>query len=116
MKAMRCRIANLEEGYPTISTGMLRLEHALSAARADGIGLLKLIHGYGSSGRGGALRDEVRRALAVRQARGEIRGFIAGENFRPSDVDSWALVRREKQLRQDRDFGVGNRGITLVLL
>lgn len=113
---MLCRVINLEEGRPTVNAGLLRLDRALVAARAEGVPLLKLIHGYGSSGVGGRLREEVWKALDRFQRNGFIAGFIPGEDFRLSNEASWELVKRDKSIKQDRDFGRVNRGITIVIL
>jgi hypothetical protein len=110
------RIVNLEEGRPTVNVGLLRLDHALASARADRLPLLKLIHGYGSSGEGGALRVEVWKALERMRRNGAISGFLPGEDFRRSHEAGWKLAQRHKELQQDRDFGRNNRGITIVIL
>jgi hypothetical protein len=111
-----CKIVNLEEGKPTVNVGLLRLDRALASARAERVGLLKLIHGYGSSGVGGRLREEVWKALDRFKRNGFIVDFIVGEDFRLSNEASWELVKRDKTLKDDRDFGRGNRGITIVVL
>ncbi len=113
---MGCKTINLEEGRPTVNVGLLRLDRALVAARTEGVPLLKLIHGYGSSGVGGRLREEVWKALDRFKRNGLIAGFIPGEDFRLSDEASWKLVKRDKTLKDDRDFGRGNRGVTIVIL
>jgi hypothetical protein len=111
-----CKTINLEEGHPTVNVGLLRLDRALSAARAQGVPLLKLILGYGSSGVGGRLREEVWKALDRFKRNGFISDFIPGEDFRLSNEASWALVKRDKAIKEDRDFGRVNRGITIVVL
>lgn len=110
------KVANLEENHPTVDQGLLRLDRALASARQERITLLKLIHGYGSSGAGGQLRFEVWKVLDRYKRAGTIREFIPGEQFRISDESSWTLVKRFPALKQDRDWGRGNRGITLVVL
>jgi hypothetical protein len=110
------KFVNLEEGRPTVNEGLLRLDHALAAARQENIKILKLIHGYGSSGVGGALRMEVWKALDRCKRNGAIRDFIPGEEFRVSNESTWALLKRFPELKQDRDLGRGNRGITLAVL
>lgn len=113
---MSCKVVNLEEGLPSVNVGLLRLDRALAAARAEGVPLLKVIHGYGSSGVGGRLREEVWKALDRFKRNGIIAGFIPGEDFRLSNEASWELVKRHKAIKQDRDFGRANRGITIVIL
>jgi hypothetical protein len=115
-EALPCKMINLEEGRPTVNVALLQLDRALASARAEGIPILKLIHGYGSSGVGGRLREEVWKALDRFQRNGFISGFIPGEDFRVSNEASWALVKRDKTIKQDRDFGRANRGITIVML
>ena len=110
------QIANLEEGYPTVNQGLLRMEKALNQARAQGVTLLKLIHGYGSTGTGGRLREEAQKVLARQQRGGTIKAFIPGENFRTSDEITWELLKKWPELKQDRDLSRNNKGITLVVL
>jgi hypothetical protein len=113
---MPCKMINLEEGHPTVNVGLLRLDHAIVSARAERVPILKLIHGYGSSGVGGRLREEVWQALDRFKRNGFISDFIPGEDFRLSNEASWELVKRDKTMKQDRDFGRANRGITIVVL
>ena len=113
---MPCKTINLEEGHPTVNVGLLRLDRALATARTTRIPILKLIHGYGSSGVGGRLREEVWQALNRHKRNGLIADFIPGEDFRLSNQASWELLKRDKAIKEDRDFGRANRGITIVVL
>jgi hypothetical protein len=110
------KLVNLEEDRPTVDQCLLRLQRALSSARHEHITVLKLIHGYGSSGVGGILRVEVWKALDSYKRQATIRDFIPGEQFRISDECTWATLKRFPHLKQDRDFGRGNKGITIVVL
>ncbi len=113
---MLCKIVNLEEGMPTAREALLRLDRELALARRANVTLVKLIHGYGSKGVGGVLREEIQKELMHLARNGQIRAFIPGEEFRASNAESWALVQRHRPLRDDHDFNRGNRGITLVVL
>jgi hypothetical protein len=110
------KLVNLERDHPTVNQGLLRLQHALAEAQRERIAVLKLVHGYGSSGVGGSLRMEVWKALDSRKRAGTIHDFIPGEEFRVSNEATWALLKRFPQLKQDRDLGRENRGITLAVL
>ena len=92
------------------------LDRVLVSERYNGTSILKLIHGYGSSGVGGKLRVAVRASLSQYKKSAMIRDFIAGEDFRFSNEATWALLRTAPEVKQDRDFGRENKGITLVLL
>jgi hypothetical protein len=110
------KVVNLEEGMPTVEQARLRMEHELHAARAAGVRAIKLVHGYGSSGVGGALRSELQKDLRRAALNGSIRAFIAGEDWRVSNETTWPLLKRFPEWKQDPDLGRGNQGISIVVL
>jgi hypothetical protein len=112
----RVRVVNLEEGFPNRDQAYQRLEAALARARKDGVAVLKLIHGYGSTGAGGVLRFAIRGFLRQRKEWGEIAGFVNGESWSSFDERSKVLFAKAPDLILDSDVGRGNKGITLVLL
>ena len=95
---------------------MSRMEAELRRARAEGVAIVKFVHGYGSTGKGGEIRLAVQNGLAKRQQHGELQTFICGEDWRISDEATWALLKKYPELKQDSDLGRENRGITLALL
>lgn len=113
---LKIKVINLEENRPTVEQMHVHLDRVLVAARYDGTAILKLIHGYGSSGVGGKLRVAVRASLSRYKKSAMIQDFIAGEDFRISNETTWALIKRMPEIKQDRDLGRENKGITLVLL
>ena len=110
------KVVNLEDGMPGVEQARSRLSSELSVARAGGVKILKLIHGYGSSGVGGDLRIALQATLRQMADRREVRACIFGENWGKSDESAWALLKQFPELKDDRDLGRGNRGITLVVL
>jgi hypothetical protein len=110
------KVVNLEEGMPTVERARLRMERELQGAREAGYRAVKLIHGYGSSGVGGALRDELQKQLRLAVRNGVIRALIAGEDWRISDETTWALLKRFPEWKQDSDLGRNNQGISIVVL
>ena len=61
---------------PLVRQALEQLERELATARRQKQSLLKLIHGYGSSGVGGEIRIAVQKHLLAMAGRGEIRGCI----------------------------------------
>jgi Smr domain-containing protein len=110
------RVINLEEGFPTRDQAYQKLEAALARARKDGVAVLKVIHGYGSTGAGGVLRFAIRGFLRQRKEQGEIAAFVNGESFSSFDERSKAVLAKAPELVLDSDLGRANKGITLVLL
>ncbi len=110
------KVVNLEEGMPTVEQARLRLEHELRTAREQGYRAVKVIHGYGSSGVGGALRTGLQAALRRAAHDGDIVEVIYGENWRVSDERAWELLKRYPEWKADPDLGRGNKGISIVVL
>ena len=112
----KLREINLEDGRPIVDQAIKRLTFELHQSRRSGYTVLKIIHGYGSSGTGGRIRREARAYLSRLKDKGEIKDFIPGEQFSIFED----TVRRAflicEDLRRDRDLERHNNGITLILL
>jgi len=101
---------------PSVHEALRRLERELALARKEKAALLKIVHGYGSSGVGGDIRLAVQRRLHELAQDSEIRMCIFGENWAKSDEATWRLLRAKPELKSDADLGRRNQGITIVQL
>ena len=110
---MTVREINLNYDMPPADVAVRRMEIELSAGRHTGQKLFKFIHGYGSSGTGGKIRGAVRRALCGRQG---VAWVLPGESFGPFSAEARDAAQRWPALRQDRDWGRENDGVTVVVL
>ena len=106
----------LKDGMPSVEQARARLSAEIHAARQAGLKLLKIVHGYGSTGVGGDLRIALQSTLRQMAEKKEIRDCIYGENWRKSNERSWELLKQMPELKGDSDLGRGNKGITLVLI
>ena len=100
----------VKEGMPSVEQARARLQTELRSARQSGVKVLKLIHGYGSSGVGGDLRIALQSTLRQMAQQHEICDCIYGENWRTSDERTWELLKRMPELKNDSDLGKGNKG------
>lgn len=101
---------------PLVREALQRLDRELSRARQEKTTLLKIVHGYGSTGEGGEIRVAVQKSLVEMKQNGKIRVCIFGENWAKSDEATWKLLQSHAELKSDSDLGRRNRGITIVLL
>jgi len=113
---MALRSINLEAGSPSLDEARRRLLAAMESARQERVTVLKVIHGWGSSGSGGTLCSGIRRSLRLRVKEGKARAVIAGEKFSGDALETRELLQRHPHLRADRDFNRANPGITIVEL
>ena len=107
---------NLKSDMPHVHEALQRMDRELALARTSKATLLKLIHGYGSTGAGGDIRIAVQKRLIEMTQSGQIRGCIFGEDWSKSSETCWKLLQAHAELKADCDLGRRNRGITVVLL
>ncbi len=107
---------NLEEGMPSVEKALVRLDAALRCADASESAIIRVIHGYGSSGVGGSLRQAVRSQLDALSRRGRIRSFVPGELCGPRSAEIRRLAKRYPRLALSNRSDTGNPGITLIEL
>lgn len=107
---------NIKFDMPASDVAIKRVTYNIRNAKQLGAAAVKLIHGYGSTGRGGKIRTEVRRYLAAQKSRGQIRDYITGEDFSIFDEATRAAFALCDELRRDRDLERHNNGVTIVLL
>jgi len=110
------RLLNLELSRPSVDEARRRLLGELEAARRDGVRILKVVHGYGSSGVGGTLRHALRKSLQRRRSEGMVGRVVQGERWGVYDPVAASLLEDFPELRRDHDLGRDNPGITLVEL
>jgi len=101
---------------PLVREALDRLDRELALAHQEKAKLLKLVHGYGSSGAGGEIRIAVQKRLLELTQNGHIRACIFGENWSKTDDVAWKLLQSHRELKSDSDLGRRNQGITIVLL
>jgi hypothetical protein len=110
------RTFNVEAGLPTLDEARRLVIEEIRRAKRDGVKVLKVIHGYGSSGKGGALCVGLRRSFGLRKMEGMIKDFIAGEDFTIFNEVVLALLEAVPELRGDPDLGAINEGVTILWL
>src|SRR3974390_1623456 len=108
------RTFNVEAGLPTLDEARRLVAAEIKQAKAEGIKALKVIHGYGSSGKGGALCHGLRKSFGLRKKEGVIRDFIAGEDFTIFETRVVAVGEGVAELRGARVWGAINEGLPFV--
>jgi len=110
------REINIKSDMPTVDDAIRRITYNIKNAAAFGVSAIKFIHGYGSSGKGGAIRTEARKYLDRQKAHGYIKDYIIGEDFSIFDEATRSAFTVCDSLRRDKDIERHNNGITIVIL
>lgn len=104
---------DIKSDLPTVSEAEARLRLILFANQSGSI--IKIVHGYGSTGKGGKIKQMTHELLKAFQKQNKISGFIPGEAT-VSLIGCDELIRKHHQLlKTDSDFKKGNDGITYVI-
>ena len=109
------RDIDIEAGLPTVAEALRRLEAQLDRARAEGVRVVRVIHGWGSaSGGGGKIRAAARDWLRQQLAAGRIRALLPGDQYAPATPAGRDFLRRHPALRPAERTDRENPGITFV--
>ena len=112
MGAVKVKEINIERGSPPVGTALRNMVNELSTAKRAGYKAVVLIHGYGSSGSGGAIKIAVREKLKERSLSGIVRDFTGGEDWMNRKGEFMEICSQLKDYNTNID---GNRGITVIL-
>ena len=113
MGAVKVKEVNLERGNPTVDVAMRKLLNELSTAKGAGYKAVVLVHGYGSTGVGGAIKVATKSKLKEGSLIGIVKAFTGGESWLN---DKKPFMEACSQLKDfDRDID-GNKGVTVILL
>ena len=107
---------NIKSGMPTVDESIRRITYYIKNSGASGVSAIKFVHGYGSSGKGGAIRTEARKNLANQKKRRQIKDYIPGEDFSIFDEATRKAFLFCDDLRRDSDIERHNNGVTIVVL
>ena len=109
-------VANIEKYMPTVYQAEILVKNNLETFRRQGIKVFKIIHGYGSTGKGGALRTGIRNYLDQLKGAKIIADYVPGENWSAFDETTRKVLDMDNELRKDSDLGKMNSGITIIVI
>ena len=105
---------DLREGLPDVDAALRILEYQFASAAAIGEQVVKVVHGCGSTVRGGGrLRTEVRRWGRNDRRVGLV---VKGENFTEENPQARYLIEKFPQVAADADLEQHNEEITLFFI
>ena len=107
---------NLKHDMPSVAEARRRLEDQLQTFSRDGMTLVKVVHGYGSTGQGGKIKQHLGGILQGLMTRGIVREFVPGERWSKADKTVRQLLNDYPVLADDLDLRRNNPGVTIVLL
>ncbi len=106
---------DIKSDMPTTAEAGVRLANIIRTSNGKDK-VIKIVHGYGSTGVGGSIKKTVHASLRNRVRSGEIKAYIPGEAFsHPMGFDE-IIQTYASLLKSDSDYRKMNDGITFVIL
>jgi hypothetical protein len=108
---------NLEEKLPTVDQALEKFDSTLEELSLTAIRVVKVIHGYGSKGKGGSIKEAIHQELIYQKRSHIIDSYIAGEDLVPTKTSHQDFFKRHPTLKNMLTKDIfGNPGITLIIL
>ena len=103
---------NIKQDMPLVADAMRYLQDSIVRLKRDKYECVLIVHGYGSTGKGGAIRDKARQWLNAQKREGKIKHVINGEDLDIFNLDALDLKARHRELAAY--FKVCNHGVTVI--
>jgi len=108
------QVFNVKSDMPSLDEARRRVIAEMRRAKQAGVRVLKIIHGYGSSGVGGTLNIGLRKSFKLRKKEAAIRDYVPGEEFNVFNRTVLAMLEEVPELKGDADLSMANEGMTVV--
>ena len=105
---------NIKQDMPLVADAMRYLQNSIVKLKRDKCECVLIIHGYGSTGKGGAICEKARQWLKAQERNGKIKTVIFGEDFTLFNFKALELKKKYQELEQL--MRVCNNGVTVVEL
>ena len=99
---------------PFVYDALKDLKDYIEIKRSFGYRCLIVIHGYGSTGKGGKICSEARRWLKAQEKNNKLKTVIFGEEFDIYNEKSRGLNAKYKELKEY--YCAYNHGVTIIEL
>ncbi len=105
---------DVKSSMPTVEVAKTLLLNGIKMHRSEKV--IKIIHGYGSSGVGGKIKHMVHEVLESLKETNQIRDFIPGEALVSFMGYADTIQKYKPLIMSDSDYRRGNDGITYVFI
>lgn len=110
------QVINLKEYNQTVIQAIKELEIFMDLCKKAGVKAIKVIHGYGSHGVGGAIAKAVLNFAKRQEKQKRIKFFITGNEWNMVHEKALKIIFTAKSCYGDEDLNKSNPGITIIML
>ena len=110
------RVVNIKKDNPNADYAMYLLDEEIKYSKAIGNRVIIVIHGYGSHGRGGIIKKELKSYLPYLKKKGKISDFVFGENWGELNDTKKIICKISPEIILHENLQSINSGISVILL
>ena len=113
---MEYKTLNLKEFMPTVDQALKMIELEIELCKKEGTKVLKVIHGYGSSGVGGEIKKALKNWAKISKRKKLFVDFIRGEEFLGESDKVKSAKEICPEIIGDIDLFHANPGLSLIVI
>lgn len=114
MKSNKYIELNIKQDMPVVAEAMRYLQDSLVRLKSEKYECVLIVHGYGSTGKGGVICMKSRQWLKAQERNGKVKSVIYGEDFNIFNFKALELKNKYREL--EVYLRVCNHGVTIVEL
>jgi len=100
----------------TVAEALAQFQIEAESYKMGGYKVMKVIHGYGSHGVGGAIKPEFLKLCKRLKGQNKIYDYVCCENWTPTNVVRKMAINYCADLLADKDLYLLNPGCTIIIL
>lgn len=110
------KIINIKQDMPDSDYAIHIMQKEIAISRFAHIPVVVVIHGYGSSGKGGTIKKRVQEELKDMQHYGKIQAFVTGDQWTEHNEVCQKILQICPDVELKEDLYLKNSGVTVILL
>lgn len=110
------RVINIKKDNPNSDYALFLIDEEIKYSRATGNRAVVVIHGYGSHGTGGVIKDAVKHYLPELKKKGIISDYVFGENWGDTNPSKIKICEICPELILQENLRALNSGVSVILL
>ena len=110
------RVVNIKKDNPNSDYALFLIDEEIKYSRAVGNRVIIIIHGYGSHGRGGVIKEEVKRYLPILKRDHKIKDFVFGEQWGDTNETTRLISSICPEIILHENLQNLNSGVSVILL
>ena len=110
------RIVNIKKDNPNVDYALFLIDEEIRYSRAIGNRVILIIHGYGSHGQGGAIKQGVKHYLPHLKKSGIISNYVFGENWGETNETKMEIERIDPEIILSEHLFCINSGVSVILV